>query len=83
MNFPLSLEALVQNQGNSNFDFKRYRKACIDRIESLDCELGAVISINTDEPPSAVHGPFSGIPVLVKDNIETRDPLPTTAGSWL
>ncbi len=81
MNFPLSLEALVQNQENSNFDFKRYRKACIDRIESLDCELGAVISINSDEPSSAVHGPFSGIPVLVKDNIETRDPLPTTAGS--
>ncbi|MFZ8891250.1 MAG: amidase family protein, partial [Pseudomonadales bacterium] len=26
-------------------------------------------------------GPLDGLPVLVKDNIETRDPLPPTAGS--
>lgn len=81
MNFPLSLEALVQNWGNSDFDIKNYISSCVDRIQSLNGELGAVISINSDEPPLTVDGPFSGIPILVKDNIETRDRLPTTAGS--
>src|SRR6185312_6305807 len=26
-------------------------------------------------------GPLHGIPILVKDNVETADPMPTTAGS--
>ncbi len=28
-----------------------------------------------------VRGPLHGIPLLIKDNIETADPVPTTAGS--
>ena len=31
--------------------------------------------------PRAYGGPLHGIPILVKDNIETADPMPTTAGS--
>jgi len=26
------------------------------------------------------RGPLHGVPLLIKDNIETLDPLPTTAG---
>ena len=54
--------------------------------------LHAVISINPDAAEHArildderaagrVRGPLHGIPVVLKDNINTRDPMPTTAGS--
>ena len=65
------------------------------RIELLDRSgprLRSVIAINphsleqakqSDERrlAGATLGPLDGVPVLVKDNIETRDPMPTTAGS--
>ena len=66
--------------------------ASLDRIERLDVELAAVIAVNPDALDVAraldaerrqgqVRGPLHGIPVLLKDNIESLDPLPTTAGS--
>jgi amidase len=67
-------------------------RAYLERIERLDGELNAVISTNPDAVAQAqaldqerrekrVRGPLHGIPVLLKDNIESRDPMPTTAGS--
>lgn len=61
------------------------------RIDALDADLGAVLARNPDAAAEAAasdayraeHGPRSaleGIPVLLKDNVDTRD-LPTTAGS--
>ncbi len=49
-------------------------------------ELNAVIAINPDaahaaEAARAISGPLSGKAILVKDNIEIAEPLPTTAGS--
>jgi len=63
----------------------------IARIELLNPELNAVISIDPSARAQARAldarlaagewaGPLHGIPVLLKDNIETRD-QPTTAGS--
>ena len=68
---------------------------CLDRIESLDHRgpmLRAVIETNPDALAIAdaldaerksgrVRGPLHGIPVLVKDNIDTADRMTTTAGS--
>ena len=65
------------------------------RIELLDRtgpRLRSIIAVNpqsleeakkSDERrlAGATLGPLDGVPVLIKDNIETRDPLPTTAGS--
>ncbi|MEC8112147.1 MAG: amidase family protein [Pseudomonadota bacterium] len=65
------------------------------RIELLDGSgprLRSVIAINPHSLEQAKEsderrlagvtlGPLDGVPVLIKDNIETRDPMPTTAGS--
>ncbi len=59
------------------------------RIEALDDagpKLNSVLAINPNALKQAraaegVAGPLAGKAILVKDNIETIDPLPTTAGS--
>ncbi|MDN5708726.1 MAG: amidase [Planococcus sp. (in: firmicutes)] len=69
-------------------------QAYLDRIEALDQngpEINSVRAINPDALAIAAEldekrgqteqGPLYGIPVLLKDNIETKDPMPTTAGA--
>lgn len=63
----------------------------LDRIEKLDPKINAVIAINPEALEEAkkldlyykehgLIGPLHGVPILVKDNFETKD-LETTAGS--
>jgi amidase len=68
----------------------------IDRIQALDRAgptLRAVLEINPDALSIAdaldrerkagkVRGPLHGIPILIKDNIDTADRMTTTAGSY-
>jgi len=70
-------------------------RAYIARIDALDRggpHLRAVIAVNPNAVADAMaldverkakgaRGPLHGIPILIKDNIETADPMPTTAGS--
>lgn len=70
-------------------------QAYLDRIERLDRNgptLNSVIALNPDALEQAraldaeraqgrVRGPLHGIPILIKDNIESADEMPTTAGS--
>jgi amidase len=64
-------------------------RTAIVRIERLDRKLHAVIAIDPTALAQArvldragePRGILFGLPVLVKDNIETSGPLPTTAGS--
>lgn len=70
-------------------------RAYLARIRTVDREgpaLHSVIAINPDALRDAraadlarkeirLHGALLGIPLLVKDNIETQDAMPTTAGS--
>ncbi len=64
----------------------------IDEIDRSGPGLNAVIETNPDAPAIArdldrerrekgTRGPLHGIPVLIKDNIDTADGMQTTAGS--
>ena len=68
----------------------------LERIETMDRKgpaLRAVIELNPDAMAIAkslddertsrgMRGPMHGIPVLIKDNIDTHDRMMTTAGSY-
>ncbi len=70
-------------------------RAYLRRIAALDRagpDLRSVIALNpnaladaqaldAERKAKGPRGPLHGIPILVKDNIETADPVPTTAGS--
>ncbi len=67
-------------------------KKYLDRIVLIDPMLKAVIELNPDALDQAkkldeerksgkTRGPLHGIPVMVKDNIDTGDKMQTTAGS--
>ena len=67
----------------------------LDRIEALDRQgptLRSMIAVNPEALTVAdsldderrqgrIRGPLHGIPVVLKDNIDTADRMPTTAGS--
>ena len=69
--------------------------AYVERIERIDRRgptLASVIELNPDAPAIAreldaerarghTRGPLHGVPVLIKDNIATRDRMQTSAGS--
>ncbi|MFL6735260.1 MAG: amidase [Sphingomicrobium sp.] len=63
-------------------------RAAVDRVLRFDPAIGSVIALDPtaldqaraiDRSPK--RGPLAGQPVLIKDNIESAGPLPTTAGS--
>lgn len=70
-------------------------QAYLDRIAAIDDagpQLNAVIAVNPDALEIARRldaqfaaegptGPLHGLPVLIKDNIDTGDAMPTTGGS--
>ena len=43
--------------------------------------LEAARTLDAERQAGTLRGPLHGIPLLLKDNIESSDPLPTTAGS--
>jgi amidase len=71
--------------------FQLYQ-ARIELIDKGDKQLGSILALNPaaaslaaeldqERKSGRVRGPLHGIPILLKDNIETNDPTSTTAGS--
>src|SRR5687767_6767806 len=64
-------------------------RTALERIAELNPRLNAVIAVDPTALDQArtldrirrARGPLFGMPILIKDNIETIGPLPTTAGS--
>ncbi len=85
--------AEAQSQGRvSSLQLVDAYLARIARLDRAGPALHSVLAINPQARAQAraldrertagkVRGPLHGIPLLIKDNIETADPMPTTAGS--
>ena len=63
-------------------------RGTLERIARIDPHLHSVIAVDPTAIDQArridasnLRGPLAGQPVLIKDNIESIGPLPTTAGS--
>lgn len=88
----LTITQLIERQANRQLTALEIVEACQRRITALDGDLAAMICLNPEATSAAaeadrdrenggVLGPLHGVPVVIKDNIETQEPMPTTAGS--
>ncbi|HLM02030.1 MAG TPA: amidase [Pyrinomonadaceae bacterium] len=93
--FELSEMTVMQLQEamkSGRWSSERITEKYLDRIRAVDKRLNSVIEINRDAERIAVEmdkerkngrvrSMLHGIPVLLKDNIDTADKMKTTAGS--
>lgn len=86
------IQTAYSNQQFSITDLTRYYLDRIKDISENGPQLNAVLTINPDAMDIAkeldeelknnvFRGPLHGIPVLLKDNIDTKDKMPCTAGA--
>src|SRR5436190_412400 len=90
-----SITGLQEKMASGKYTSEQITKLYLDRIEAIDKKgplLNAVIEINPDALSIAksldderkagkTRGPLHGIPILIKDNINTADKMQTTAGA--
>jgi amidase len=88
-----SIEQLRASMASGSLTSRGLTEAYLQRIETADAALRSVLETNPDALEIAdtldaerragrVRGALHGIPVLVKDNIDTADRMRTTAGSF-
>ncbi len=90
-----SIFELQEKMDNGSLDAQTLVKSYLSRIDIIDRNgpsLNAVIEINpeavaiasaldNERKDKGPRGPLHGIPILIKDNIDTADKMTTTAGS--
>ena len=91
----LTISELQAGMQSGKYTARQLVKKYLDRIDEIDKDgpkLNSVIEVNPDAMAIAealdrerkekgAHGPLHGIPILIKDNIDTADRMMTTAGS--
>ena len=91
----ITIDQLQKKMQDGSYTAKSITEKYLKRIDAIDRKgpaLHAVIEINPDALAIAdkmdaerkagkIRGPLHGIPVLIKDNINTADQMMTTAGS--
>ena len=92
----MDITQISQGYRDGRFTIKEVVQAYLDRINELDKNgpaLHSIIQVNPDalaiataldkemKDSKKVQGPLFGIPVVIKDNIDTHDKMPCTAGS--
>jgi amidase len=92
----VSIAELVDGMASGRWTAREVTELYLGRIEALDRagpRLRAVLETNPEALEIAeqldqerasgnVRGPLHGVPILLKDNIDTADRMTTTAGSW-
>ncbi len=90
-----TIPQLQEDYRNNKYSIEELVNGYLDRIENIDHsgpELNSIIQINPDAIEIArsldtemragkIRGPMHGVPVVLKDNIDTHDKMATTAGS--
>ena len=90
-----TIDQLQKGYKNGDFTIQEITQQYLDRIEAIDKNgpsINSVMQVNPDAINIAKaldeelkagksRGPMHGIPVLLKDNIDTQDQMATTAGS--
>src|SRR5690349_4089705 len=91
----ITIDELQKQMQNGQTTSHAIVKMYLDRIQKIDKDgpkLNSIIELNPDALSIAdaldkerkngkVRGPLHGIPVLIKDNIDTADKMQTTAGA--
>ncbi len=91
----MTIVDLQKGYKDGKFTVKEIVNTYLDRIMALDMsgpELNSVIVINPEALDIAekldseriagrIRGPLFGVPVIIKDNIDTHDSMPATAGA--
>ena len=91
----ITISELQQGYRDKKFTVSEVVSAYLSRIEDIDKNgpaLNSIIIVNPDALEIAeeldreyaegkIRGPLYGVPVVLKDNIDTHDKMPTTAGA--